>query len=143
MFLSMICFVPVESSYLKTLLHLPQHIIPLMSVILWLCSGQTQTQRCGSGAVVIQAVAANSHRVCERYPRHLLRDRLKARGSCFAVCCGYGGIWNGHQQGRYPAGYPLRRPEGDGILLPGNGESRARRAPCSLPRPVGCGRLDL
>lgn len=55
MFLSMICFVPVESSYLKTLLRLPQHIIPLMSVILWLCSGRTQTQRCGSGAVVIQA----------------------------------------------------------------------------------------
>lgn len=52
-FLFMTCFVPVENSYLKTLLRLPQHVIPLVFIIPWLCSGQTQHR--GSEAVVIQA----------------------------------------------------------------------------------------
>ena len=47
MFLFMICFVPVENSYLKTLLHLPQHIIPLVFVILWLCCGRLRLSTVG------------------------------------------------------------------------------------------------
>lgn len=138
MFLFTICFMPVENSYLKTLLHFPQPIIPVTVIILWLCSGQAQ--HCRPEAVVIQAEFC----VCgSRFPPSVLWADLEARGSCFAVRGGHGGLWDGHQQGRYPAGHPLRGSQGDGILLPGDGESGARRAARCLPRPLGCHRPGL